>query len=84
MKSKTNFKLPLNDFEKANLKRNKVKTAHILNYASDELEVLLNSNLKDQKKFMLLPNFKPFLQLDLSLYKRNAGCSAKFEYFGIL
>lgn len=58
MKSKTNFKLPLNDFEKAELKKNKVKIAHILNYASDELEVLLNSKPERAKEIYALAEFQ--------------------------
>lgn len=42
MKSKANIKLPLTNFEKVNLKKNKVKIADILNHAYEELEVILN------------------------------------------
>jgi Pathogenicity locus len=43
MKSKTIIKLPLTDVEKANLRKNKIKIANILDFATDELEVLLNA-----------------------------------------
>lgn len=42
MKTKTNIKLPLTDVEKANLRKNKLKIANLLDFATDELEVLLN------------------------------------------
>jgi Pathogenicity locus len=37
MKNKINIKLPLTDFEKANLRKNKIKIANILDFATDEL-----------------------------------------------
>jgi len=43
MKSKTNIKFPLTDVEKANLRKNKIKIADILDFTTDELEVLLNA-----------------------------------------
>jgi hypothetical protein len=55
---KTNIKLPLTDFEKSNLKKNKVKIAEILNYASDELEVLLNSTPARAKTIFALAEFQ--------------------------
>jgi len=58
MKNKTNMKLPLTDFEKANLKRNKVKIANILNYAPDELEVLLSSTPERVKEIYALAEFQ--------------------------
>lgn len=42
MKTKKSITLLLTDFEKANLKQNKIKIAAILDYACDELKVLLN------------------------------------------
>ena len=58
MKNKTNIKLPLTDFEKANLKKNKVKITDILNYASDELEVLLNATPERAKEIHALAAFQ--------------------------
>jgi hypothetical protein len=55
---KTNIKLPLTDFEKANLKKNKVKIAEILNYAPDELEALLNSTPERAKTLFALAEFQ--------------------------
>ena len=57
-KMKINIKLPLTDFEKANLKKNKVKIADILNYATDELEVLLNSTTERAKEIHALAEFQ--------------------------
>ena len=42
MKRKTNIKLELSDNERTNLRKNKIKKSAILEYASDELSVLLN------------------------------------------
>lgn len=59
MKNKTNIiKLPLTDLEKANLKKSKVKITDILNYASDELEVLLNSTSERAKEIHALAEFQ--------------------------
>jgi hypothetical protein len=58
MKTKTNIKLPLTDLEKANLKKNKVKIVNLLNYASDELEVLLNSTSERAKEIYALAEFQ--------------------------
>lgn len=58
MKNKTNIKLPLTAFEKANLKRNKIKIADIVYYASDELEVILNSTPERVKEICALAEFQ--------------------------
>ncbi len=55
---KTNIKLPLTDFEKANLKKNKVRILEILNYTTDELEVLLNSTTERAKEIYALAEFQ--------------------------
>ena len=55
---KTNIKLPLTDFEKANLKKNKVRILEILNYTTDELEVLLNSTTERAKEIHALAEFQ--------------------------
>ncbi|MBP1618606.1 MAG: Pathogenicity locus [Bacteroidetes bacterium] len=54
----TNMRLPLTDLEKANLKKNKVKIVEILNYATDELEVLLNSTTERTKEIYALAEFQ--------------------------
>lgn len=58
MKSKTNIKLPLTDIEKANLRKNKVKIANILDFATDELEVLLNATTERTKEIYALAEFQ--------------------------
>ena len=58
MKSKTNIKLPLTDVEKANLRKNKSKIANILDFATDELEVLLNSTTERVKEIYALAEFQ--------------------------
>lgn len=58
MKSKTNIKLPLTDVEKANLRKNKIKIANILDLATDELEVLLNVTTERAKEIYALAEFQ--------------------------
>jgi hypothetical protein len=58
MKSKTNIKLPLTDVEKANLRKNKIKISDILDFATDELEVLLNSTTERAKEIYALAEFQ--------------------------
>jgi hypothetical protein len=58
MKRKTNLKLPLTDAEKANLRKNKIKIANILDFATDELEVLLNTSSKRAKELYALAEFQ--------------------------
>jgi Pathogenicity locus len=58
MKSKTNIKLPLTAVEKANLRKNKIKIADILDFATDELEVLLNATTLRAKEIYALAEFQ--------------------------
>jgi len=58
MKNKTNIKLPLTDIEKANLRKNKIKIANILDFATDELEVLLNATTERAKEIYALTEFQ--------------------------
>jgi hypothetical protein len=58
MKSKTNMKLPLTDVEKANLRKNKIKIANVLDFAIDELEVLLNATTERAKEIYALAEFQ--------------------------
>jgi hypothetical protein len=58
MKNKTYIKLPLTDIEKANLRKNKIKVANILDFATDELEVLLNSTTERAKEIYALAEFQ--------------------------
>lgn len=52
-----NIKLPLTDIEKANLRKHKIKIANILNFATDELEVLLNATTERAKEIYALAEF---------------------------
>ncbi|MEJ0101212.1 MAG: helix-hairpin-helix domain-containing protein [Bacteroidota bacterium] len=58
MKTKTNIQLSLTDFEKANLRKNKVKICEILDYAPDELEVLLNTTAERAREIYALAEFQ--------------------------
>jgi hypothetical protein len=58
MKSKINIKLPLTDVEKANLKKNKIKIANVLDFATDELEVLLDTTTQRAKEIYALAEFQ--------------------------
>lgn len=58
MKNKMNIKLPLTDIEKANLRKNKIKIANIPDFATDELEVLLNATTERAKKIYALAEFQ--------------------------
>ncbi|NIJ53849.1 helix-hairpin-helix domain-containing protein [Dyadobacter arcticus] len=52
------MKLPLTDIEKTNLKKSKVRIAEILDYAPDELEVLLNSTAERASQIYALAEFQ--------------------------
>lgn len=58
MKSKSNIKLPLTDIERANLRKNKIKIANILDFACDELEVLLNASTERANEIHALAEFQ--------------------------
>lgn len=58
MKSKTNIKLPLTDAEKTRLRKHKIKMANILDFASDELEVMLEASPKRAKEIYALAEFQ--------------------------
>jgi hypothetical protein len=58
MKNKSTIKLPLTDFEKANLRKHKIKIANILDFATDELEVLLNATTERAKEIHALAEFQ--------------------------
>ena len=58
MKNKTNIKLPLTDTERSNLRKNKIKIANILDFATDELEVFLNSTTERAKEIYALAEFQ--------------------------
>jgi hypothetical protein len=58
MKNKANIKLPLTDLEKANLRRHEIKIGDILDFARDELEVLLNATRERIKEIYALAEFQ--------------------------
>lgn len=58
MKSKTSIKLPLTNIEKANLRKNKIKIANVLDFTTDELEVLLNTTAERAKEIHALAEFQ--------------------------
>lgn len=58
MKNKTTIKLPLTDIEKANLRKNKIKIADLLDFATDELEMLLNVTTERAKEIYALAEFQ--------------------------
>ena len=58
MKNKKNIKLPLTDIEKANLRKHKIKIADILDFAKDELEVLLNATRERANEIYALAEFQ--------------------------
>jgi hypothetical protein len=58
MRNTTKIKLPLTDIEKANLRKNKIKIASILDFATDELEVLLNTTSERAKEIYALAEFQ--------------------------
>lgn len=58
MKSRTNIKLPLTAIEKANLRKHKIKIASILDFAADELEVVLEATTERVKEIYALAEFQ--------------------------
>lgn len=58
MKSKTNIKLPLTEVEKSNLRKSKIKIVNLLDFAIDELEVLLNTTPERARVIYALAEFQ--------------------------
>lgn len=58
MKNKISIRLPLTDLERANLRKNKIKIANILDFATDELEVLLSATPERAKEIYALAEFQ--------------------------
>ncbi len=58
MPGKKNIKLPLTDIEKAILRKNKINIANLLDFATDELEVLLNATPERAKEMYALAAFQ--------------------------
>lgn len=51
-------KLPLTDLERANLRKNKVKLSQMLDYAADELEVILDAHPERARELYALAEFQ--------------------------
>ncbi len=58
MKTKSTIKLPLLEAEKASLKAHKVRLGELLNFAVDELEVLLETSPERAKEIHALAEFQ--------------------------
>lgn len=65
MKIKNNIKLPLTEKERAKLRQHKIKIADILNFAVDELEILLDSTPERAKELNALALFQTIPSLGL-------------------
>jgi hypothetical protein len=69
MNNSTSFKLELSDSERSDLRKNKVKKAAILNYTSDELEVLLNVSEVRALEIYALVDFQRIPSIGIELAK---------------
>ncbi len=69
MKSKTNIQLDLSDSERKNLRKNKVKNTDILDFASDELEELLNVSEARAKEIYALVDFQQIPSIGIKFAK---------------
>ncbi|CAL65910.1 conserved hypothetical protein [Christiangramia forsetii KT0803] len=69
MKSKTNIKLELSKNERKGLRKNKIKKSEILEYASDELAVLLNISDLRAKEIYALADFQRIPSIGIELAK---------------
>lgn len=58
MKTKTTIKLPLTDDERASLRKHKIKIINIIDFAIDELEILLNTSNGRAKEIYALAEFQ--------------------------
>ncbi|WP_378173406.1 helix-hairpin-helix domain-containing protein [Aquimarina sp. SS2-1] len=58
MKTKTNIQLNLSTSERASLRKNKIKISEVLNYAPDELEIILNVSSGRAKEICALADFQ--------------------------
>jgi hypothetical protein len=67
MKTKKNISLPLTDLEKSSLRKNKVKITNLLDYAPDELEVLLNTTPERAKEIYALAEFQTIPSIGIKL-----------------
>jgi len=69
MKRKTNIKLELSDNERTNLRKNKIKKSELLEYASDELAVLLNVSDVRAKEIYALADFQQIPSIGIEFAK---------------
>ena len=69
MKSKANIKLELSANERANLRKNKIKKAEILEYATNELAVLLNVSNTRAKEIYALVDFQQIPPIGIEFAK---------------
>ena len=69
MKSKTNIKLELSDTERKNLRKNKIKKSEILEYAPDEIAVLLNISELRAKEIYALADFQRIPSIGIEFAK---------------
>ena len=69
MKSKTIIKLELSDNERTNLRENKIKISDILEYASDELSVLLKVSELRAKEIYALADFQQIPSIGIEFAK---------------
>lgn len=69
MKSKSNIKLELSETERKNLRKNKIKKSEILEYAADELAVLLNISEVRAKEIYALADFQQIPSIGIEFAK---------------
>ena len=69
MKSKMNIKLELSENERKNLRTNKIKKSDILEYASDEIAVLLNVSEVRAKEIYALTDFQQIPSIGIEFAK---------------
>ncbi len=69
MKSKTNIQLDLSDSERKNLRKNTVKKTDILDFASDELEELLNVSEARAKEIYALADYQQIPSIGIKFAK---------------
>lgn len=67
MKPKATIKLPLTTVEKATLRKNKIKIQDLLNFATDEIEVLLNASTERAKEIYALAEFQTVPSIGIKL-----------------
>ena len=69
MKTKKNIKLNLTDTERTNLRKQKVKIADLLDYAVDELEVMLEVSAGRAKELYALADFQQVSSIGIEFAK---------------